>query len=331
MAALIVAVMLGMACTGLVFALVTWRERRSHDTGLSQRPKRSPIPIENEDTEVPPLAPDRLPALGYLPRGTDFVLAARVAELRQTQTGKRLLEEPLRFGEQSIKLADVAAMIGLEMEQIDHLVLGLKLENLLWLNVVIRTRQPYDAAELRGRLKADLVAHEGKKRLYRFRPPQLRLPLVVWFADEHTLVLGLDDSHVEAAPEPPRTDLSGLAEELQVVLHEHRPAVAPLWITGHSRDWSRTLVRPLLERLARKSWQRLRAAPTFAIWVDMNGTIRTQVVLHGKDEPSAHKLEEYLSTVVPADAGKATVAREKDWVLLQLKTDPAVLQRILEK
>jgi hypothetical protein len=331
-AAFVVGIMLLMACTGLVLALVTWRDRRSHDTGLSQAKRRSPHMIEDEAGPVAPVAPDRLAALGYLPRGTSFILAARVVEINSTETGQRLLRTPVRVGDLAVPLTELVRMTGLEMEQIDHLVLGMKLENRLPLfTLVLRTRQPYDTDELRRQLKAEQIAHEGKKRLYRIRLSRLPVPLVVWFADEQTLVLGLDDSQVEAAPEKPRTDLSQLPDELQTTIRERHAAVAPLWLAAHAADWSKTLVRPILERLAQKSWPRLREVHTFALWINLDTGITADAVLHCPDARSAAELHEYLRPLLSSDPKKVRLAREGSWVLLQMPVDPAVVERLLEK
>src|SRR5262249_45438468 len=184
------------------------------------RPRRAAARPSGPPAEGPPavVAPARLAALGYLPAGTSVLVGAHVAELRASPAGRELLEMPVKVAGREVRLGSLAGWVGLKLEEIDHLVLGVKADDpfpppgLL----VARTRAPYDAGEVRRALGAERAPGGGKKRLYKVEPPGMRMPLVLWLADERTLVLGLVADHLGEVPETPAEGVEHLPEGVRL-------------------------------------------------------------------------------------------------------------------
>jgi hypothetical protein len=219
---------------------------------------------------------------------------------------------------------------GLRPEQVDHVVLGVKADDPLppRLNVVVRTREPYDAAKVREALKARR-AGGGPKELYRYDGPG-GVPLVLWCADERTLVVGLLASHLEAVPARPRDDLGALVPELRPILRERMRPAGPLWAAGHARDWADTAAAPLLERLGQEDRARVRSVRTFGLWLQPGREVTVNAVFRCGDPAAARALEQY----VQSRWGKGTNLKavpDEDWLTLQLRTDAAALAKALAR
>jgi hypothetical protein len=332
-AAVVLGVMVLMAGGGLTLALVTQKDRRAHDTGLSRRPRRSPLASDTEETPPAPLPPDKLPALGYLPPGTNLILGARVTELLASKAGSQLLKDPVQVGGSEYRLSTLPAWVGLRLEDIDHLALGVRLDDALLppFYLVVRTRQPCDAEQVRRALKATRVAAPGDKTLYSFRTAQGDLPLTLWFADDQTLVVALLPDQFAAVPARPEEDLGQLPAELRTVLRERREPVAPAWLAGHSRDWTKTWAAKLLDRLKKEDRERLRRVQTFGVWLQPNGTLTLMAVCGCKDEEAARSLDAFLHAP-RGDADRTLkTALDGPWLNLQWQIEPDRVARLLKR
>ena len=331
-AGLVVAVMLLMAGVGLGFMLWTQPERRAHDTS---RPPRRPgkqlgVP-EPETPLVASIAPEKLPALGYLPSGVNFLLAARIPELLATPVGAQVLRDPLKVGDWNYRLDSMPGWLGLRLEDIDHFVFAARIDDSLIppFYLVFRTTQPYDVEAMRQRLKAVGAPSGSKKKLYSFRSPKSAVPLYAWFADEQTIILALLKEQLEAIPSQPATDVERLPEEVRRVLTERREPVAPAWIVGHSRDWSKTTVGKFLGHMKKEDREKLAPLRTFGLWLVPEQSLVVKGVFELKDAASAHGLEDYFHKLYgDGDPASFKTALDGPWLTLQWRTGPDFLSRL---
>ncbi|HEY7423663.1 MAG TPA: hypothetical protein VH682_05405 [Gemmataceae bacterium] len=333
-AGMVLGVMLVMAGSGLAFMLMTTGERRAHDT--SRPPRRPGRQRGVPEPDTPPIAtvsPDKLAALGYLPSGVNFLIGVRIIELLASPAGMQVLRDPIKFGEGEYRLESLPAWVGLRLEDIDHLVFAARVDDALIppFYLVLRTNRPYDDEATRQRLRGTRVASPSKKKLYSFRRRQNGLPLHVWFADENTLVLALLPAQLESLPSKPVEDLRQLPDEVRTVLKTRREPVAPVWIVGHSRDWSKTTVGKFLNRLKKEDLERLAPLQTFGLWLVPDKSLDIRGVFECKDAAAARGLEDYFRSLRGGNDPNFKTALDGPWLTLQFQTDPKFLSRILKR
>jgi hypothetical protein len=327
---MVLGVMVLMAAVGLTFALLTQKDRRANDTGLTRRPSRRPPRQAEPPVEAPvaAVAPVRLAALGYLPPGTSVIVGAQVAELLASKGGRALLEDPLKAGAIDVRLAGVKQWTGVDLGELDHLVLGVLADQAFPppITLVARTRQPYDAGKVREALKVERLAGGGKKRLYSFKVRDFSL--VLWCADEHTLVVGWMDPHLALVPLTPSGDLRQLPAEVRTALTDRLEPGGPLWAVGYSRNWADTAAFTLFPRLKEDDRKRFHAVQTVAAQVQLEPAVTVRAAFHCADEAAARGLEDYFRD--PGRAGpQLTTARDGAWLTLQLPTDLDAVRRAL--
>src|SRR5262249_4540490 len=94
------------------------------------------------------VAPADLPALGYLPADCRVLAGCQLAALQKNDSGRQLLEQ-LYSGKSALGLKELETWTGLKTADIDHLAMGIRInEDLLQLIVVIRTQKPYNAEKV---------------------------------------------------------------------------------------------------------------------------------------------------------------------------------------
>ncbi len=328
-AAVVLAIMGCMAAVGLGFALVTQNERRAHDAGIPKKTRRAPQPQPEEP--LPPLAaPDQLEALGFLPADTGVILGAHVGELLATPEGRRLLQEPIQLGRTEITVAEWAKVLGLPLEDFDHLVAGIKMENLFppQFYLVGRTREPFDPEKLRIRLDGQRVAGPNKKGIFRYSRPGQLVPFAMFCPDNRTAVVALLDSQLEAVPTTPVPDLGKLRPELRTVLRERRELGSLLWIAGHVEDWNKTALRKVLEKVPKEDRERLKQVRTFGVWLQLEGGVTVKAAFHCQDEAKARALDDLFRAPQRSKLNLKT-AVDGPWASVQLRTDLATIQHTL--
>ena len=334
-AGMVLGVMFLMAGGGLAFMLMTQEQRRGYDTSRPPRRPGKQRGVPEEDNIPPPVAsvaPDKLAALGYLPSGVNFLFAARIPELVASPLGAKMLTAPIKVGEAQFRLENLPGWVGFRLEEIDHLVFAARIDESVPppFYVVLRTAQPYDDEKLRQRLKCTHVPSPSKKTLYAFRIPQQDIQVNAWFANERTVVLSLFADQLERLPSQPVEDLQQLPKELRTVLKQRREPVAPTWIAGHSRDWSKTWAALFLNRMKKEDVRKLASLRTFGIWIVPDDSLTIKGVFACKDEAGARGLEEYFRSLRGPDADFKT-ALDGPWLTLQYQTDPDFLSRILKR
>jgi hypothetical protein len=354
----VLGVMALVAGIGLIVALATQEERRHNDTAMKPRPGRALPPIAE------PLSPSRLPALGYLPPKTNVVLGLHVAELVHTETGRKLLDQPITMGRVRLRPGQIADWCGLPREDIDHLVLGVATENagLPVAVLILRTNRPFRPEQVRVALKGENVPLSDKKNLYKFQLENPALPMVVWCIDGRTLALALIESHLDAVPTDPRSGLDHLPEAVRTTLQKRVESGSLLWVVGAVEERTREWLDTLAPQVKRANGKLFTAVRTFAAWVQPEATVRVGAVFQCADDVTAQKIEDVFSkpildphsaTTLAAALGQTAttpnsllvgltaetmlrrsnpnlkVVRLQDWVTLQYTTDlETVLQAL---
>lgn len=350
----VLGVMLLMAGGGLAFMLMTQEQRRAYDTSRPPRragkqraaPEEVDSRVEQGNVEVASIAPDKLAALSYLPSGVNFLLAARIPELRASPTGEQLMRDPIKVGETRFRLENLPKWLGFRLEDIDHLIFAARVDNSVLppFYVVLRTAEPYACEELRQRRKGTRVVSPSKKMLFSFRIPRPDIPLHAWCADDRTVVLALFADQLERLPSTPSEDLRQLPDELRTILKERREPVAPVWIAGHSSsEWSKTSAAMFLGRMKKEEAEKLAPLRSFGIFIVPvlrpkqpveQESDKEELIVKGvfacKDKSGASGLGEYFRALHGPDADFKT-ALDGSWLSLQFRTNPDLLARILKR
>jgi hypothetical protein len=334
-AGMVIGFMLLMAGGGLVFMLMTQQQRRAYDTNRPPRRPGRQRSMPEEDNVPPPvaaIAPDKLAALSYLPSGVNFLFAARFPELLASSLGTKVLTAPIKLGETQFRLENLPRWLGFHLAEIDHLVFTARIDESVPppFYVVFRTAQPYDEEKLRQRLKGAYVPSPSKKRLYAFRIPQQDIQLNAWFADDRTVVLSLFANQLERLPSQPVGNLQQFPDELRTVLQQRREPVAPVWIAGHSRDWSKTPAALFLSRMKKEDVGKLASLRTFGVWIVPDDSLVVKGVFACKNESGARGLEDYFRTLRGPDVDFKT-ALDGPWLTLQFQAGPDFLARMLKR
>jgi hypothetical protein len=315
------------AAAGLTLALFTQKDRREHDTGKAKRPKAWPPPVEvANEGPVAPLAPARLPALGYLPDDTTLLAGVRLAEVLGSETGKELLANPLKVGETEFRLTDLEGWTGLRPEELDHVVVGARLDVLPpRVTLVARTRRPYDPSSILAALKAGSAS--GGKGAYAFEVPNVPLKPELRFLDARTLAVGVFPGSLDAVSPRPRTGINHLSDELRYVLQERMKPGGPLWFAGTISDEDRKKLAQLLAEGKKEYRDVLTRLKTFGTWMELEPDRRFYVVVEAKSGADAEALANLLPK--PADYPQSKTAREGAWLTLQLTTNLDGVRRAL--
>jgi hypothetical protein len=306
---------------------------------------RAPRPAEPEGPPaVRAVPPAELAALGYLPDDTDVILAVHAAELLDEPSGRDLTRH---LGNDVLSAASIENWSGLKLDDIDHAVLGLTLDESLLVHptLVVRARRPIDQEKVRAALKAQARRELDGRPVYPFLM-RTGLPLLpeleanAWFADERTLVVAkkFDDGPGHRVPLAPHAGIDHLRPDLRALLRERLGAPAQVWLAGHRPDWDTLspLVRLVLQRKENAAAAKV---TTFGLWLTAGpdgATVRGAFDCEGED--AARALEAYLAPanhkgikewVAPGDSGpmerafanSLKITQHGTWVELQASAD----------
>jgi hypothetical protein len=253
--------------------------------------------LEETKGEVRTIAPASLPALGYLPLDTDLVAGIHVAEILAEPTAREFLTR-MRLGPVDGDLSIIQKWTGLRLEDVDHAVLGLRVEGQLIprFNLVVQTTRPYDAESLRKSMNVSRSPEPSKKELYRVRLEKSLLTPISWFADDHTLIVGLKPEDLAPVPAKPREGIDHLHADVVNLVKERLGQGTPAWIVGRAENWD-LLWRILLDRQAREGQpvELFNAARTFGVWFQFNDGLALNAAVQCADAVSAKALEAYLT------------------------------------
>ena len=324
LAGVVFGVMGVMGAVGLSFALYTQPERRANDTRMPPPVRKSPLAEQAPDGQ-PARPPAALEALHWLPANTTLIAGVQVAELRQTDAGRDLLNHLLHIGKIEINADLLERWTGLKTEEIDHLVLGVQADDALppQTMLVVRTVRPYDADAVKAVLQAERAGEAGRRVFYKGKPRDGGLRPVLWFADDRTLVVGLLEKHLEQVPEAPAVGLERLPAEVRTLLEGRLQAAGPVWLTAHSEDWRNTGAAMLIGALAKTDADLLGHVHGLAFQLQAEKPLKWQAAVQCDDDKTAEDLETRLSAVKPAAVTDWKTARDGSLLLLQLRGDPA--------
>jgi hypothetical protein len=305
-----------MGGVGLLFALATVNERRKRD-----------YPETTADTSlnrVIVVAPARLAALGFLPSERNVLVGLHVAELLAEPSGEALIAA-LRSNKPNSEFGGLEQWTGLKLEQIDHLVLGSRLEDRFPPHVVlvVRTRQPYDAAKVRATLQAGRPQLRAGRTVYRFDLKGIPFGAAVWFADEQTLVFGLSAEDLDAVPKTPEPGAERLPASLRQFLTDRLPAGTPIWAVADARDWKTGPLLSVLGGASRETTSLLNKLRIAGTWVQTDAEIAWHLQIEEADPEAAKELQQYL-----AEDG---LAPGKSWKFLEERPQTERLAQELSK
>jgi hypothetical protein len=332
-AACVLGVMGLMAAVGLAYALYTVGDRRAHDTAMPPPPRRSPLaelvapnPPAPAVTPAAAARPADLEAVRWLPKDTTVIAGVQVAEMRQSEAGRNLMNHLFHIGKIQIDADLLARWTGLKLEEIDHVVVGIKTDDPVPPRtvVVVQTVRPYDAAAVKEALAAEPIADAAGKALFRGKPRDGGLRPFLWFADERTLVVGLMEKHLEAVPDRPGADLERLSPEVRTLLEERLESGGPAWVVGYSADWRRTAAGLLLGPAPEKGADL--AGHIRGLAAQLEAGIRMTAAVQCDDADAAKALEaKLIAARGPGHDGGMKTALEGQWLTVQFWGDPAKL------
>ena len=150
--------------------------------------------------------------------------------------------------------------------------------------------------------------------------------MAVWFADERTIVLALFADQLEALPNRPEKGLQRFTEEIRTLLKERREPAAPIWIVGHSPDWSKTSAAKFPTGLTKDDWLKLSSLRTFGVWFVLDRALAIEGDFACKNEEGARRLDDYFRALHGPDADFKT-ARDGLRLTLQFRIDSDFLAR----
>jgi predicted Zn finger-like uncharacterized protein len=256
-----------------------------------------PAPQPPEINPVRSIPPGELEGLGYLPADVDAIAAAHVAEAMQNQAGRDVVGK-LKLGQSDLAVDAVADWLGVRVDEIDHIVLGLRQVQLF---IVVRTRKPYDRERVTAYKKFEVREHHGATEALPLYECELKvigkLTLKPTFlcADSRTLLLFLnvDPETIARVPLPAPSGSGHLDAPLRELLHEDQGAEAQLWFAARSsafRSPLGSLLRPVDDaRIASR-------ITDLAVWVNFSGTdIDLKTVADCADERTAGTVQDKLA------------------------------------
>jgi hypothetical protein len=280
-----------LALVGIGLALVA----------IPGRPARQGLDIDKTLKAVPPA---ELAALGYLPDDTDLIVGVHVAEALRDPAGRDLLQ---RAGG-----GDLEKWTGLRLDEIDHAVLGLKLDPdslLTHFVLVARARRPIEEQRVRDALKAGPKQTVGSRTVYPFDlRVNLNLPFVqwldvraqAWFADEYTLVIA-KEKEFDRIPLAPKAGIDHLRPALRQVIKERMGPSAQVWAAARVESWDDKKLSPLVIgglaaalKDAGVPLKTVQAVRTAAVWLTADDGVTLRAAFDCADEDGAKALEAYF-------------------------------------
>jgi hypothetical protein len=255
-----------------------------------------PAPAGGSGVPVQAVPPAQLAALNYLPEDTNLVAGFHVAEaLRDSAARELLAPSSERIGK---TIRDrFREWTSLELEVLDHAVLGVKLDEQLIPRVllVVRTQQPYDIQHLVQALKAVRLTQAGGRTVYRY---ELENPLrqngYLACPDERTMLIALKAEDLKRAPPFPRPVLGRLPAPLQAFFQERLHPPTPFWAVGHVDDWEKTALHSFVRLGIKDDWAILSKVRTFGLWWQPEDVGTLKAAFRCVDEDSARALRLHL-------------------------------------
>ena len=295
---IVLAVMFVLAGVVLAYALATVQMRRDHDRAIPRK-QRKPWLIGDKPTdEELAVSPAQLVGLRYLPSSTGFVVGLHVEELLAGTLGKDLQSKSWKVGPAELSLASVKDWLGLPIEDIDHIVVGIdfgegELRLMPPVYIVVHARRSDGANRIRVALKATSgtrakTPEGGERTVYAIKIREV--PMHLWVADERTVVFDMF-SRFERVPGKPTADITHLSREVRETIEKRLAAGTPFWAVGHSTNWEQTLLLRLLGPAKDLPLvDRLKQVETFGLWLLPTRPVKVGGTFRFANETSAKKV-----------------------------------------
>jgi hypothetical protein len=252
--------------------------------------------------------PSDLLGLGYLPDDVNLIAAVHVAEAEREAAGREFLNR-FRLNEE-YGLHTIETWTGLKLAEIDHVVLGIKVEGVAFPRAmfIVRSILPYDAVDLRRDLKATKLPGNGSRSLYRFEPASLGHDAVLWCPDQRTVVVGWtffggSDGKLEGVPDTPKSGTDRFPPKLRSVLDERidpsaRAQAVQAWVAAEP-SWEKSpLVQIALTRFSRETQDLLSPLRALGAWAQFRESAKVRAGLQTTNSDAADKLEATVRDVV---------------------------------
>lgn len=304
--------------------------------------KRSTQLNNPEQTPVRTVAPASLEALGFMPTDTNLIVAIHAADLMREPERKELLQSFLgRLSHLPLTTPpeDNAAWPGLTWEEIDHLVLGLRIDDLFPPRVVlaIRTRQVVDAEKVQAALKATLLT-DGAPPRYRFKFGKPGLDAVLGIVNENTLLVGLTAKDLDAVPATPRTGIDHLQAPLRSLIEERVDRTAFAWVAAHRDTWDKTIMQTWLLMMPQRDREALDKMRTMGVWLsssvgsepETGREIVLAAAVECADKNSAERLKTHIEQWSALRRPAVKLFQEGAWITAQAKGDAATIRKGLQ-
>jgi hypothetical protein len=290
-----------MAVIGLVWALRTVPDRR-------QRDRKAPI--------------------SYLPADVDVVAAVHVTRTLEDPTGREFLRQFGLGPDAAGGMIDLTRWTGLRWEDIEEFVVGLKVQDRLFprLVLVVQTRDPYNAEQVRAVLKANREVERGERTFHRFSLENPPFELDLWCPSETILVVGFAPDDLAGVPLAPQPGVEHLPAWLQSLLRDQMGANSQAWVMGHSDNWGKTLGSLPFLRIPRQNLDTASQVQTLAFWLRFENAIYVRAACRCKDAAAAQALEEYVLKNGLAEPGAVEI-RKDVWVTVQTETSAAAIRQ----
>jgi len=266
LALVIVGAMAAIAAGALGFALMTRPVRRSHDLA--------------EGT-----------ALAFLPRDANLVASVQVGEVLREPAGKELVNV-FQLGPRESEPEPLEKWTGLKLEDMEAAVFGLRLSGGSSRTVLIlQTRRPYNAEQVRSTLKAGKPLARGQRLYYHISAEGLPFQ-VLWCPASNVIFLGMAAEDLDAVPDTLAQGTDALPPSLKEMVDDQLIKEGQAWLAGRADNWSKIgmLAWPRW-RLSRKDREALAQAQMVGIAVRFDTDMSVKVVLDCADAGAARRLE----------------------------------------
>jgi hypothetical protein len=152
--------------------------------------------------------------------------------------------------------------------------------------------------------------------------PGSKVDLVLWCADEHTLVLGLIPSHLQGVPEKPAQGLEQLSREMRDLLRQRVDPAGALWMAAQINEHTRkTFTDQFASRMKKETVQTLQTVQLFAAWLQLEPALTVKAVFHCKDGSGAQELNRYFHSGEDVPKGALKSVLDGPWLTLERVTD----------
>ncbi len=257
-------------------------------------------------------------ALKCLPGDMDALAGVHVAAVLQDSEGRGLLDRdvPALGGSVGSQLKRLGEVTGIDCEDVDHLVLGGRLDGQT-LMLAVRMRDDLDREKIIKHLGAS-ARGRGSDATWTFSKE-----LLPWskggaftFADDRTIVFTSDKDGTGLARA--RKADSEPAPEIAALLREQMKPAGPVWLAGHVDAKYAPVLEALLAlgKVPEVERKVLAGVRSFALWLTLEQKATLRGAVKASDAAAAEGVETYLRGRFGNRDG-VTLIREKELVLLQ--------------